>query len=44
LIYRARLGRRFDVKDDVKAFVAELECYFAENVVAVPSVRVDANR
>jgi 1-acyl-sn-glycerol-3-phosphate acyltransferase len=28
LIYRARLGRRFEAADDVQDFVAELEAYF----------------
>lgn len=30
LIYRARLGQRFEVKGDVKTFVAELEQYFQQ--------------
>ena len=28
LIYRARLGRRFEATDDVQDFVTELEAYF----------------
>ena len=28
LVYRARLGRRFDVPADIAAFSAELEAYF----------------
>ena len=30
--YRARLGRRFDAPDDVRAFTAELETYFAQRL------------
>jgi 1-acyl-sn-glycerol-3-phosphate acyltransferase len=30
LIYRARLGRRFEVEQDVKTFVTNLECYFQQ--------------
>jgi hypothetical protein len=43
LIYRARLGRRFEVQGDVKAVVADLECYYRETLVAGPSGRVDTN-
>ena len=44
LIYRARLGRRFEVKGDVKALVAELECYYRKTLAAGTSIRVDANQ
>ena len=44
LIYRARLGRRFEVKGDVKALVADLECYYRETLAAGTSVHVDANQ
>jgi 1-acyl-sn-glycerol-3-phosphate acyltransferase len=30
LVYRARLGRRFDVGDDVQAFVTQLQIYYRE--------------
>lgn len=32
LIYRARLGQRFEVNGDVKAFVSDLECYYRETL------------
>lgn len=32
LIYRATLGQRFEVADDVKTFVADLECYFQKTL------------
>ena len=41
LIYRARLGRRFEVKGDVKALVSGLECYFRDSLVAGKSIHVD---
>lgn len=44
LLYRARLGRRFDVQGDVKGVVADLECYYRETLAAGTSVRVDANQ
>ena len=44
LIYRARLGRRFEVKGDVKAVVSDLECYYRETLAAGTSAGVDANR
>jgi 1-acyl-sn-glycerol-3-phosphate acyltransferase len=43
LIYRARLGRRFEMKGDVKSLVADLECYFQETLVADTTVHVDPN-
>jgi 1-acyl-sn-glycerol-3-phosphate acyltransferase len=32
LIYRARLGQRFEVHGDVKTFVSDLECYYRETL------------
>ena len=32
LIYRARLGQRFEVNGDVKTFVSNLECYYRETL------------
>ena len=32
LVYRARLGRRFEVNGEVKAFVADLEDYYQESL------------
>lgn len=32
LVYRIRLGERFEVKGDVKTFVAELEAYYRSNL------------
>ncbi|HYH40480.1 MAG TPA: lysophospholipid acyltransferase family protein [Burkholderiales bacterium] len=32
LIYRARLGERFEVRGDVKTFVSDLECYYRETL------------
>jgi hypothetical protein len=43
LVYRVRLGRRFEVKGDVKVMVADLERYYREMLVAGPSVRIDVN-
>jgi 1-acyl-sn-glycerol-3-phosphate acyltransferase len=34
LIYRARLGRRFEAHGDVKNFVADMECYYRDTLVA----------
>ena len=34
LIYRVRLGRRFEVTDDVHAFITELEDYFRQEMTA----------
>lgn len=39
LTYRVRLGRRFDPPQDVRAFTAELQCYFARELAA-PGVAV----
>lgn len=36
LIYRARLGQRFEVSGDVKAFVSELECYYRDTLTPPP--------
>lgn len=35
LIYRARLGQRFEVNGDVRTFVSELECYYRETLAPV---------
>lgn len=32
LIYRAKLGQRFEVEEDVKTFVADLECYYRKTL------------
>lgn len=32
LVYRARLGRRFEVPDDIRNFVAELEAYYRQEL------------
>jgi len=32
LIYRARLGQRFEVNGDVKTFVSDLECYYRDTL------------
>lgn len=37
LIYRARLGQRFEVNGEVKAFVSELECYYRDALTPPPS-------
>ncbi len=42
LVYRARLGRRFEVAADVHAFVAELEQYFRRELDAVRARREPA--
>jgi 1-acyl-sn-glycerol-3-phosphate acyltransferase len=36
LVYRARLGRRFDVPADVQAFTADLEAYFRSELGGTP--------
>jgi 1-acyl-sn-glycerol-3-phosphate acyltransferase len=35
LIYRARLGQRFEVNGDVRTFVSDLECYYRETLAPV---------
>lgn len=44
LVYRARLGRRFDPPQDVDAFTAELEAYFRAELAGaqLPSLPVNA--
>ena len=37
LIYRARLGQRFEVNGDVKTFVSNLECYYRETLGNLPT-------
>ncbi len=44
LIYRARLGRRFEVQGDVKAVVAGLERYYRETLAAGASIHGETNR
>lgn len=34
LVYRVRLGRRFEVHDDVKTVLADLECYYRDSLAA----------
>ena len=41
LIYRARLGRRFEVKRDAKALVTDVERYYRETLAAAPSVHIN---
>lgn len=43
LIYRARLGQRFEVTGDVKTVVADLENYYRQTLAAGNAPRVDAN-
>jgi 1-acyl-sn-glycerol-3-phosphate acyltransferase len=43
LIYRVRLGQRFEVNGDLKVAVADLECYYRQTLLAGTPVRVDAN-
>lgn len=44
LIYRARLGKRFEVDGNLKTLVADLECYFQEELSANTSTPVDVNQ
>lgn len=44
LDYRVRLGRRFDPPRDVRAFTAELERYFTQELAAGAAVDVPATR
>jgi 1-acyl-sn-glycerol-3-phosphate acyltransferase len=37
LVYRVRLGRRFEVTGDVKTFVTDLEQYYREQLIQHPS-------
>jgi 1-acyl-sn-glycerol-3-phosphate acyltransferase len=37
LVYRARLGKRFTVEGDLKAFMRELEVYYREELSARPA-------
>ena len=43
LIYRARLGRRFEVQEDAKSLIADLECYYRETLVTGTAAHVHAN-
>jgi 1-acyl-sn-glycerol-3-phosphate acyltransferase len=42
LVYRARLGRRFHVRDDVRASIAELEIYFRQELSGITLVEPEA--
>jgi 1-acyl-sn-glycerol-3-phosphate acyltransferase len=42
LVYRARLGKRFEVDGDVKSFVARLESYFRNSLEAGPDAGTSA--
>ena len=44
LIYRVKLGKRFEVQGDVKPVIGELECYYRETLVAGTSDHLDANQ
>ena len=37
LIYRARLGKRFEVSGNVKSFVSELEAYYRQELEPQPA-------
>jgi 1-acyl-sn-glycerol-3-phosphate acyltransferase len=37
LIYRARLGQRFEVHGEVKSFVSDLECYYRDTLTPPPA-------
>lgn len=39
LLYRVRLGRRFDVGDDVRTFIADLEGYYRDELLSRTSLR-----
>ena len=43
LIYRVRLGRRYEVNGDVRPVIRELEYYYCDTLNAGPSVRIAAN-
>ena len=42
LICRARLGQRFEVEDDVKTFVADLECYYQKRLAPINPTQAEA--
>jgi len=42
LVYRARLGRRFHIGDDVRASIADLEVYFRQELSAVTVAEPEA--
>jgi len=42
LVYRARLGRRFHIQDDVRASIAELEVYFRQELSGVTEAEPEA--
>ena len=44
LAYRARLGERFEVTGDVKAFVADLEDYYRQTLAAGSAGPRETNR
>jgi len=39
MVYRMRLGRRFEVGDDVRGFVSELESYYSSELAGKVSIR-----
>ena len=41
LIYRAKLGQRFEVDGDVKTFVADLECYYRQTMASGNPAQAD---
>lgn len=41
LVFRARLGKRFEVNGDIKAVAAGLESYYRDMLPAAPSIHVD---
>ena len=44
LFYTAKLGRRFEVQGNVKAWVADLECYYREKLVTSAFGHVDTHQ
>jgi 1-acyl-sn-glycerol-3-phosphate acyltransferase len=42
LVYRARLGRRFDAPEDVRGFIAELERYYRDELGGTQPGRTQA--
>jgi 1-acyl-sn-glycerol-3-phosphate acyltransferase len=44
LIFRARLGRRFEAHADVKTLVADMECYYRETLVAGNAAHAGSNQ
>ena len=42
LVYRARLGKRFEVTGDVKSFLTQLEAYYRQSLQSGPGATVSA--